>query len=292
MADTISPIPWPDPVTTERQVATIESLAHRTQTPCGDGSIVWHIWGDDATGSPVVLLHGGSGSWTHWVRNIGALVQSGRRVLVPDMPGFGDSAAPPDGHDADVLPRWIDLGLSRLIGDSRCDLVGFSFGGLAAGLMASTFHERVARLVLVGAPALSDEVLAPIPLEPWQHLPEGPQREAAHRHNLGVLMLAQPASIDPLAVTLHAANVVRDRMRKRRLMLTDALVRALPQVVCPVWGIWGAEDMLYRQRRELIGRALAEAPDFRSLTMIPQAGHWVQYERADETNRALAAALR
>ena len=40
----------------------------------------------------MLLLHGGSGSWTHWLRNIQPLVDAGRQVLVPDLPGFGDSA--------------------------------------------------------------------------------------------------------------------------------------------------------------------------------------------------------
>jgi 2-hydroxy-6-oxonona-2,4-dienedioate hydrolase len=44
---------------------------------------------------PVVLFHGGSGSWTHWVRNIQPLVAAGRQVIAADLPGFGDSASPP-----------------------------------------------------------------------------------------------------------------------------------------------------------------------------------------------------
>ena len=49
---------------------------------------------------PTVLLHGGSGSWNHWVRNIDALLASGRQVIAPDLPGFGDSARPDDVSDA------------------------------------------------------------------------------------------------------------------------------------------------------------------------------------------------
>ena len=59
------------------------ALAQRHATPCGDGEVVWHTWG---TGEPLVLLHGGSGSWTHWIRNVEALAAAGRRVVVPDLP--------------------------------------------------------------------------------------------------------------------------------------------------------------------------------------------------------------
>ncbi|MBN8494391.1 MAG: hypothetical protein J0M00_23485 [Burkholderiales bacterium] len=77
-----------------------------------------------------------SSAWTHWLRNIDALVTAGCQVLVPDMPGFGDSAAPPDGHDAYVLPGWLQQGLHVLPGSQPAACVDFFFGGLVAGLWA------------------------------------------------------------------------------------------------------------------------------------------------------------
>ena len=44
-------------------------------------------WG---TGNPLVLLHGGMGSWSHWLRNIGALARE-FTVITLDMPGYGSS---------------------------------------------------------------------------------------------------------------------------------------------------------------------------------------------------------
>ena len=264
--------------------------ATRLTTPCGDGALVWHRWGA-AGGPPVVLLHGGSGSWTHWLRNIDSLADAGHDVLVPDMPGFGDSAAPPDGTDADVLPAWLERGLQALIGERPAALVGFSFGGLVAGLWARDVPQRVARLVLVGAPALSSERLAPLDLRPWERQPPGDARLAVHRHNLLQLMVANAEAATPLAVALHAANVERDRLRKRRLMLTDALAQLLPHMTCPVHGIWGALDVLYAQRLPLIGQVLGAAPGFAGVALLPGAGHWVAWEAADAFNPALAAAL-
>ena len=119
--------------------------AIRMETPCGAGTMVWHVWGQETCShalAPLVLLHGGSGSWTHWLRNILPLVESGRRVLVPDLPGFGDSAAPAHGTDADALPEPVEQGLNVLLGDAACDLVGFSFGGMVAGLLAAQFPAR------------------------------------------------------------------------------------------------------------------------------------------------------
>jgi pimeloyl-ACP methyl ester carboxylesterase len=272
------------------EVEALRRAAERSTTPCGDGALVWHRWGPQG-GKPLLLLHGGSGSWTHWVRNIEPLARAGHAVWAPDLPGFGDSAAPPDGHDADALPGWLERGLSALIGPRPLDLVGFSLGGLVAGLWAQAMPARVARLVLVGSPGLSAELLPPLDLQRWDLLSAGAPSLAAHRHNLLQLMLASEASASDLAVALHAHNVERDRLRKRRLMLTDALVPVLAALGCPLHGIWGAQDVLYRHRLPLIHQVLSSAPGFRSLELLPDAGHWVQFEAADAFNAALARAL-
>ncbi|NDP64423.1 alpha/beta fold hydrolase [Polaromonas sp.] len=268
--------------------------ATRMETPCGTGTLVWHLWGKDLCDpalAPVVLLHGGSGSWMHWLRNIGALVDSGRWVLVPDLPGFGESAAPLDGTDADALPGPVEQGLQSLLGNAACDLVGFSFGGMVAGFIAEQFAARVARLVLVGAPGLGIAPEKAIRLNAWRHLAEPAQRDAVHRRNLAALMLLHQESITELALRLHVANVLRDRMKGRSLSRTDVLARSLAQVKCPVHAIYGREDALYRGKIERLAPVLRLAPGFTALTLVDASGHWVQFERADAFNAALLAAL-
>lgn len=272
---------------------TLQALrcsARLESTACGGGELVWRCWGP-ADGRPLLLLHGGSGSWTHWLRNIAPLARAGFAVWAPDLPGFGESAAPPDGQDADVLPGWLERGLQQLIGDTPVDLVGFSFGALVAGLWAQARPARVARLVLVGSPGLSAERLPALDLRRWDSLPAGAGRDAVHRHNLLQLMLAQPASATPLAVALHGDNVERDRLRQRRLMLTDAMLGVLPGLACAVHGIWGAQDVLYRHRMPMVAQALALAPRFAALHSVADAGHWVQFEAAEAFNAVLLEAL-
>lgn len=267
----------------------LEAAAEKIATRCGDGTMVWRVWG---TGDPIVMLHGGSGSWTHWVRNVSVLTAAGRRVLVPDLPGFGESAVPPGGKDADVLPEPLYAGLCELLVGRSFDLVGFSFGGLVGGLFTRQYQALVRRLVLVGAPALGVARTQPLDLLRWRHLPDARARDKVHRHNLAVLMLADPDSIDEFAVTLHGANVACDRMQNRRLHRSDILLRSLGQIRCPVFGIWGSEDALYQDRALQLEQALGHAPGFRWLTWIPGAGHWVQFERSEAFDAALAAALR
>jgi pimeloyl-ACP methyl ester carboxylesterase len=268
--------------------------ARRVLTPCGSGHLVWHVWGEqgaDPALPPLVLFHGGSGSWTHWLRNLLPLAASGRCVVVPDLPGFGDSALPPGGGDVDVMPEPLEAGLAQLLGDTPCDLMGFSFGAMAAGLVAHRFPARVLRLILVGAPGFGIEPLVPFKLKGWRHLPTAEQQLAVHHHNLQALMLYDPAAITPLACQLQAANALRDRMPGRRLSRTDILARALPEIQSPLYVLYGDQDPFYLGQFGLYEAALPAAPKFRALCAIPTSGHWVQFEQAEAFNAQVLGLL-
>jgi pimeloyl-ACP methyl ester carboxylesterase len=243
------------------------------------------VWG---SGEPVVLLHGGSGCWSHWIRNIDALVAAGREVWVPDMPGFGDSDKPAGARDADALVAPLVSGLQQLLGARALDLVGFSFGGLVGGLMASSMP-ALRRLVIVGAPLLGVGV-RPVRLQEWRHLDADAAIEV-HHSNLAALMLHHPASVTPLAIALHQAHVPLDRLRRRSMARTDLLARTLATVTCPLVAIYGEHDVLYHDQLQQVEATLDALPTLRGRTAIPDAGHWVQFEAPEAFNRALARAL-
>src|SRR5713101_3188730 len=149
-------------------VSRIESLGTRAVIPCEAGAMVWRIWGE---GPPLVLLHGASGSWTHWIRNVLPLAAR-FRVLVPDMPGYGDSDAPREPHTADGLADLVASGVDALLPPTSppLDLAGFSFGGIIAGLVAARLTLRVRTLVLLGTGGLA---LGPTPTRPLLRIRPG-----------------------------------------------------------------------------------------------------------------------
>ena len=275
-------------------VQRLTAQATRYTTPCGAGEMVWRRWGTAARPDqrPLVLLHGGSGSWTHWVRNIDDLLAAGHGLWVPDLPGFGDSALPPHGSDADAVIAPLQAGLQQLLGGQPCDVVGFSFGGMVAGMWAAAHPELIARLVLVGAPAMGVTPERQFELKAWRHLPTTDEQNAIHRYNLAALMLHEPAQIDGLALEIHLANMVNDRMPRRRLSHTNILARSLATVACPVHAIYGRYDALYKRWIAQLASAYELAsPSFQGLALIENAGHWVQFEQAEAFNAALLAAL-
>lgn len=274
---------------------TLARSAQVLRTPCGPaGQMVWRCWAPvtPCASLPVVLLHGGSGSWTHWVCNISALLDAGHTVWAPDLPGFGDSAQPPTGGDADALIPVLAQGLQLLMPDTACRLVGFSFGGMVAGLLAAAAPERVAQLVAVGAPGMGITHTPSYRLKGWRHLPDTDARLAIHRHNLAALMFHHPRHIEGLALEVHAANVVRDRMPRRRLSSTDVLAQALRAVDCPICVLYGEHDVLYRHcMPELETAWRCAAPGLRHYAVLAHAGHWVMFEAAAAFNTQLLSWL-
>lgn len=269
--------------------------ASRLHTIWDGSTTVWHTWGLPFQAA-VVLLHGGSGSWTHWVRNIAPLQAAGWRVLVPDLPGFGDSDLPPGCSDVDALPAHLHAGLQQLQALGACGhqvrLVGFSFGGMAAALWLAAHPLDAQQLVLVGAPGMGLTVPERIRLKGWRHLPTPEAQNDVHRHNLMALMLQHPCSLDALALSLHAANVQRDRMPRRRLSSTDIVAQTLPRLQVPVSAIYGEHDALYKGRLPELQAAMQHrAAQWGQWHTVPQAGHWVQYEAAQAFDAALQQVL-
>jgi 2-hydroxy-6-oxonona-2,4-dienedioate hydrolase len=277
---------------TQPEVTDLLARARVAKTPCGSGHLTWHVWGEPAQGRPLVLLHGGSGSWTHWLRNIDPLLKQGFALLVPDLPGFGDSDLPPLGKDADAMPPVLEQGLQELLGRQACDLMGFSFGAMVAGLWAQAEPARARQLVLVAPPGLGRPALEPIKPKAWRHLTDGLQRQAAHRHNLRELMLHHEASISALACQLQQRNAERDRLPNRRLSRTDVLAQALQQVRIPVHVVYGEQDRYYRHQVDAIEAVLRRCPGFARMHAVADAGHWAQFERPDEFQAVLLSIWR
>jgi len=270
-------------------VVSIDRLATREVVRCRAGDMVWRIWG---RGRPLVLLHGASGSWTHWIRNVLPLAAR-FRVLAPDMPGFGDSDAPPEPHTADVLADLVTSALDAVAPPpAGVDIAGFSFGGIIAALVAARLGPRARTLVLLGAGGFA---LPPAPTRPLRRITaEMPAEEVwqAHRENLAILMIADPEAVDDLAVFTQIENVRRARFKSGAIPSSDALLQALPAIRARITGIWGSRDAFVGPGLDERRRILATLRPDLDFRVIAAAGHWIPYEAADQVNAALLDILR
>lgn len=265
-------------------VKDVAAEARRVETPCGDGAMAWRIWG---AGPPLVLLHGGYGSWTHWIRNVLPLSRA-FTVVAPDLPGLGESATPPEPHTAEGLAQIVVDGLDIVLPRrERLHVAGFSFGGVLGGHVVARLGERARAFTVVGSNGLG-LVRQPTDLH---RVPAGASAEEAlevHRHNLAAMLIADPAKIDELAVYLQSENAPRARVRSRRFSRADTLAQALPLITAEVDGIWGERDATAYPHLDERARTLRSFQPQARFEVIEGAGHWVQYEAADQFNPLLA----
>ena len=260
----------------------VQQQAQRVVQHYDWGDAVWHVWGSAQQGAPLVLLHGGSGSWTHWVRNVMHLAQR-RPVWALDTPGFGDSSLPPSVLDADGLVPYVAEILRTTFPLQAVDVMGFSFGGMTAGLVAAAHPELISQMILVGVPGLGlfGKELPMRGMHP--SMDEAAQRQV-HRHNLLAMMFADASTVNDDVIELQIANVARDRLRRRRIARTNVLVTAQAQWKCPVHGVWGGSDALYKDTLQQVPQVLTRLDSFH---VVPNAGHWVMFENPDAFHMAV-----
>ncbi len=266
-----SPSPSSAEAAATRQIATTAALGQTLFAEFAPGRrIAWHRFG---SGPALVLLHGGHGSWMHWIRNIEAL--SKRHTLwIADMPGYGDSddlEQPSVRNVAEAVMRSLDFlaGATTPIGAA-----GFSFGGLVATQLA-VLRKNVRRLALIGTAGTGGVRRQHQPMVQWRNLPPD-EETAALRQNLASLMLTGKTVDDPLAMAVHRPSCYRTRFRSRPLSRTVALPPLLDALDIPVLFIWGDQDVTMTP--EVVGPQLTQGHPQRRFTIIPDTGHWAQFE--------------
>jgi pimeloyl-ACP methyl ester carboxylesterase len=137
-------VSWPD------SIDLIYHAEHSWFTTI-DGVRVHYQEAGDEEAPPLVLIHGFISSNLVWNEVFLPLAQAGFRVIAPDLPGYGYSDKPRAGEYTIASQARAVIGLMDRLGINKATIVGASYGGAVAALMALDCPERVARLVLVGA---------------------------------------------------------------------------------------------------------------------------------------------
>jgi pimeloyl-ACP methyl ester carboxylesterase len=239
-------------------------------------------------GPTLLLLHGGTGSWTHWVRNIETLSQHFRLVL-PDLPGMGESLDVPEESDLDTYGEFL---LAGVVGGlvpvgEPFRVAGFSYGGVMTAWLAARLPERVAGICLLAPGGFPPGSWSRPPLRPVPAGASDAEADAVHRRNLEMMMVGDPARIDDLIVAMQRRNHALTRFRSRFLGYRDTLGPSLRQTRCPVLAILPEKDPL--PQPDVASRAAyLEATASRvTCRIVPGASHWVAFEAPDEVNRLM-----
>ena len=238
---------------------------------------------------PLLMIHGsgpGVSAYANW-RLAMPVLSKARRVIAPDMVGFGFTDRPAGiAYSMDVwVKQAIDLMDSMDL--PQVDLVGNSFGGGLSLALAIRHPQRVRRLVLMGS------VGVPFPItkgldDVWGYTPSIEAMRGlldcfAYSRELVNDELAQlryQASIRPGFQESFSAMFPAPRQRWVDAMASaEASIRQLPHETLV---LHGREDKVIPLSNAL---TLAQWIPKVQLHVFGHCGHWTQIEHADRFNR-------
>lgn len=249
-------------------------------------------------GSPVVLLHGYTQTHLMWWRLAPALAEN-HTVIIPDLRGAGESAAPAEGYDKKTMARDVRE-LVRKLGFDRVSVVGHDIGLMVAYAYAAQFPDEVERLVVMDAflPGIepwSDQVMRSRDVWHFYFYGPTPEKLVQGRERLYLDHFWTDFSANPEAVS-----------EAERRAYTAAY--AAPGRIHATWGYFRAFEQDKKDFRELarqklpmpvmviggdksLGGPLTEQMRAVATRVEPHilkdTGHWVSEERPDEVQALL-----
>jgi pimeloyl-ACP methyl ester carboxylesterase len=249
-----------------------------------------------ADAPPVILLHGLGATNASMLPLVPDLARD-HRVIAPDFPGFGASAAPHWRYSASDLATWL-RGFQEELGTGAAAIIGNSLGGrvaIEAGLQTPALVDRM--VLLCPSPAFRrfrqlvplvrwlppDVLVAPLPL--------------SHRlTSMAVRSFFADSSRLPGpwydSAADEAIRVLRDYRHRRAFFQTakqiylepaygeDGFWERLPSLETPALFVWGDRDWLVPVAfEEHVMRALPQAQS----VVLDDCGHVPQFEHPQTT---------
>lgn len=272
---------------------------------------------EGAGGYPLLLIHGYPETKRIWWRNIRPLVRAGFEVIVPDLRGYGDSdLSSDDAYDIVIYSKDLYALVHDVLGHERCGLLAGDVGGVVACDMANRFRSFVDRMIFFNtvAPIVPDQAewyaANGLSLAPLDDGPTGDYRIRQGRDPEKLIaeldtkarrrqyvrdfyehrLLASPGSfeeedfdfmVEPfedaarLAASWAPYQLAYDRPMSEMPLL-------LQTVDVPTLILYGPDDQV--APRDFPKRCEIAFPNRVGPVIVPECGHFLQWERADVLN--------
>ena len=316
------PTPRPEqPETPPRDASRV----HRSEV--ADGTSLAYLR-EGVGGYPLLLVHGYPETKRIWWRNVRPLAEAGYEVIVPDLRGYGDSdLSEKDEYDLVLYSRDLHTLVHDVLGHERCGLVGGDVGGVVICDMANRFPGFVDRMIFFNtvAPVIPEAAewyaergLSMVPLEhgptgdyrirqgrDWRELMEDLDTPARRRRYVRDFyehrLLASQGSfqeehfdfmVEPFEdLRRLAAGWAPYQLEYGRPMTEPPLLAQKVEV--PTLVLYGPDDQVVP--KDFPKRCEIAFPNRVGPLVVPECGHFLQWERADvlnETARFFFADLR
>jgi pimeloyl-ACP methyl ester carboxylesterase len=229
----------------------------------------------------VVWLHGWARQANDFAVAAQLLADRGVASVALDLPGFGSSPVPEVAggarHYAELLTPTL-----RDIADGPLVLVGHSFGGRLAVVVASQHPDLVGGLVLTGVPQLvrlGGSVRSPFAYRAIRWL--------ARRHLLGASRLEVARQKYGSVDYRNAQGVIRDVLVAT---VQESYESELATLTVPVAFVWGEGDRDVPVEVARRAAALVQGPT--TIEVLPGVGHLLPLESPDALASVTEKALR
>lgn len=219
-----------------------------------DNLEVVYSHGGKETGPVLVLLHGYYGDGNNWNR-VARQLQQHFYLIIPDLPGHGDSPEHPTGNYSLAEMAYVLRDLVETLGISQFSLAGHSMGGAVALQWAMLDYKALDKLILMDSAGKYSNNRSPI----MEQMMKGNNvmRIAKKGDGARVMQLAManppfvPAQVmadfeakqlsrTPVYDKVMEQMLARDKTLNVRLFNT-----ALKLLPMPVLVVWGEKDALF-----------------------------------------------
>lgn len=225
----------------------------------------------------MVWLHGWARRGEDFAGAARVLVARGIGSLALDLPGFGASLAPARAGGARYYAELVAPALDEL-GDDLV-LVGHSFGGTVATVLAARTSARYHGVVLTGAPVLrSGSGRAP-----WRYRLV---RAAARRHLISSARLEAARQRYGSLDYRRASGIMREVLVAA---VNESFEDELARLHVPTHFVWGEHDTEVPLAVAQRARALVAGPS--TLEVVENIGHLVPTEAPEALAHAVLEAL-
>ena len=243
----------------------------------------------------VIFIHGsgpGASGWSNFKKNVNALSETGYRVIVIDIPGYGQTSKPTDAiYNLDFFTHYLDefLVLKNI---TQAILIGNSLGGAIAIGYALDHPDKVSHLILMATGGVEEREIyfATEGIQAMVKYPMGsPEFTTEVLGELLKLLVFDPKHVTQELIDERWQILQTQNAQVLASMQIPNLTDRLQELSIPILGFWGYEDKFC----PISGAhtIISHCNDAR-MNMLSQCGHWVMIEHSEYFNNQCIQFLR
>ena len=236
-------------------------------------------------GPALLILHGWGRGADSWQEVQESLSQQGYQVIVPDLPGFGQTPAPDSVWGVKEYGEFVSQFASKL-GISVFSLIGHSFGGQIAVALSATHAEKLEKLILVAPAAIRKE-------------PGTREHVIKYIAKIGNIMLSliPTNKLRYIARKLFATVIGRSDYLESNGMMRKVMQKVIREDLTEVFSnittttllVWGEQDRpVPVEDAYVMQKSITNA----SLEVLPEVGHRVHRQVPEQLVQMIASFLK